>query len=254
MDESWSNQRQTGADHLSAFAMLGIQGQVVNVTVPGATLDGGAAVAGHGLAVGHAGRVTYRARGSAAVGGQTSGFVTQLEGEAAIGPFVQLSDSARLFVRVGMTADSYVDDELDTSVYTLPSASAGIQLATESVVFELSPRAAAALRATYAPGSEEEGRRFHRASKIAPAFGGAAVVMLPFAMLDAAVDRVGPSNELWLARGRLCGNLHSGIKHEGVSACGWGQYWSGGVVGPTGAREVAATAAGLAIGYGALEL
>src|SRR5262249_3799223 len=150
-----------------------------------------------GLAIGYEGPLTYRVLGSGALGGMTTGFSTRLDGDASAGPRVRFGEVVSLFARAGMRIDSYNDNELDVGLYALPSASAGVSIATRPVIFELAPHAGATLRAAYALGNEDLGERYHRPRDVAASWGGSTVIVTPLGYVEGAVDRVEQTKGLW---------------------------------------------------------
>lgn len=240
---------RTDGSGSTAVITFELGGQGAHVDVPGADLDGGGALGGHIFIVGYSSGLTYRLAGNGAVGGQTSGLLTRFSGNASIGPALALGLSARLFARIGMEATGHKDDELDTSLFTVPSGIAGLQLTSSNVLFEIGPRAGATLRSVYAPGNEAEGRRHSRRSRVAPAWGGTMVLVSNILLVEASLTRVEQSAGLWLAEATACpvGGGDSSV----FVLCGTAQHWRGDVVGPLGnVAEVGSWVAGASIGFG----
>jgi hypothetical protein len=245
-DSSWTASARK--KHGFGALHLGVQGQGAHVDVPGAKLGVGGGAAVYGIAIG-TDALGFRAAGWASLGGQTTGVTTRLTADGSVGPALRISETVRLFARAGMQIDSHADNELDTSVFTLPTASTGLTIATSAVTFELAPRAGPALRGTYAPGDELEGRRHHREAGTGLSWGGAAaIVSRPF-VLSAAFDRIEQTNALTMLRGFACFFVTGGARPPRFSVCPFGQGWRGRVVG-TDVREVTSIAAGLSLGIG----
>jgi hypothetical protein len=256
VDEHMHDRPRERREHLSVFLGMGGQAQLVKVDLPDAKLGIGGAIAVHGVAISIMDGFTGRVRGSVALGGQTTGLVTRLEGDASIGPALRLGSAASVFLRGGIALDTHDDRELSASLSTLPSVSTGLQIATSALVVEVGPHAGPALRATYAPGDEQAGRRHHRESaNVAASYGGSLVLLTPYTLLDGQIDRVEQKNGLLQAKGRACFIARSDTgRAPSLTVCGWAQYWTAPVVGPTEARDVSSVAAGLGIGFGDRQL
>lgn len=238
--------RERGA----AFFHLGAQGQVVNVSLPDAKLDGGGSATAHVTGIGHSGGLSSRVKLAGALGGQTSGWLARIDGDLALGKAFYLGDSANLFVRGGGRVDLHADGELDATVYSLPSISGGLQLTSTSVVFELAPHAAMALWTLYGTGSGIE--RYRRSSTLAPLWGGSAILISQFGLFDVGLDRVEETGGLWAVRGRLCTIVADRFPIP-ITACAWGNYWTAAVGHSSGAherRDVDSSAIGLGLGIG----
>jgi hypothetical protein len=247
MDESWSNSGRSTQTQVVALH-AGVEAQAYDVRVSGSPSGLGGAGVVRGMAVAYDGALTYRVLGAGALGGMTTGFSSRLEGDATAGASLRFGEIGRLFARAGMNIESYGDDKLDVSVFTLPSVAMGISLVTRSAVFELGPRGGAALRAAYAFENEERGQTYERPRHVAPSWGGSSLVAGPFGYIEGAVDRVEETNGLWLARTSACASLSS--KEPAWFLCAWGKHLRGAVMGPTGVKDAPFYSGGLGLGLG----
>jgi hypothetical protein len=249
MDSTWTQPQPRKRRNMAAVH-LGVQAQGVHVDVPDAKLGLGGGAAIYGVALGTVGAISVRAAGSAGLGGQTTGVSTRLAADGSVGPALRVNDTLHLFARAGLQIDSQADQELDTSVFTLPAVSAGLAVAGDKVIFEVAPRGGTALRGVYAPGDELEGRRHHREAGIGTSWGGtAALVSRPFA-LSAAFDRIEQTNALTMLRGFACAFVSVASRPPHFSVCAFGHGWRGRVIGAGGVSEATSVAAGLSFGIG----
>jgi hypothetical protein len=83
-------------------------------------------------------------------------------------------------------------------------------------------------------------------------WGGSAVLLTRFGLVDGGVDRVAETGGLWLARGRMCVAIGPERRPTRFTACAWGNYWNARVARPGDTRNVDAIAAGLGFGFGEL--
>jgi len=245
---------ERGSSGYAGVLIAEIGGHATRVDLP-RTRDGfGGGAGGRVLLIGHSDAFVYRAVASGTLGYQTTGALTELRGDASLGSSLALGEPSRLFLRGGLELDGHKDDEVEVSVITLPSAAAGLQLTTDRILFELGPRGGLALRALYAPGDEDAGRRRHRPSDVAPAWGGFVTMLSTFLVLDTRLTRVEERRGLWLAGGDLCVPVPPAEKTEAFVLCAAAEHVEGSVVSPAGdRRDVGSWTAGLSVGFGALE-
>jgi len=235
---------------LAALISFELGAQGAHVDLDGAKTGVGGALSGHMFILGFSTSMTYRLVVNGALGGQTTGFLTCFGGDASVGPAIAITETTRLFARIGMEAHGHKDDELDTSLFTLPSAYAGLQVVTKNAVFEIGPRAGATLRAVYAPGDETEGRRHSRRSRVAPSWGGALALVSPILLVEGSLTRVEQTAGMWLAEGTMC-PLLTPEREEFFLMCASAQYWRGAVRGTLGdVTEVGSWVLGASIGFG----
>ena len=235
---------------MGAAITFELGGQGAHVDLDGAKTGVGGALGGRMFILGYSRAMTYRLLVNGAIGGQTTGFLTRFSGDASVGPAVAIGSSTRLFMRIGMEASGHKDDVLDTSLFTVPSGFAGIQLGSSDVLFEIGPRVGTTLRALYAPGNETEGRRHTRRSRVAPSWGGTMALVSPILLASASVTRVEQRAGLWLAEGSACPIVLPRHK-EGFVVCATAQHWRGAVSGPLGdVTDVGSWVLGASIGFG----
>lgn len=249
IDPPTQHQKPT-PEAMVAGLSLELGGHGAYVDLDGAKTGIGGGAGGRLYLMGYSGAVSYRVYVNGALGGQTTGFLTRFAGDASIGPALTLSSGARLFARIGIEAAGHKDDELDASVFTIPSAYLGAQLSSEKVLFEIGPRAGTTLRAVYSPGNETEGRRHTRRSRFAPSWGGTMALVAPFLLVESSLTRVQESRGLWLGEASACPLLLSD-REEGFVFCAEAQYWRGVVASPSGdTADVGSWVFGATIGYG----
>ena len=235
---------------VAAFT-VGLDAEAVRVGVDDTKIGVGGAVGARVLVIGSMAGISVRALGAAALGGQTTGFSSRFSADASFGVGLPVTSASLVFLRAGMDATSYKDDDLDVSVYTLPLLSTGLQLASESILFEIGPRAGSALRAVYAPGNEAGGHRHYRASSVQPSWGAGTILAASAGYVEGGFARVEQTNGMWLGQGSGCvfAPISMGAT-EKVTLCGWVQHWEGPVLGPSGSGYAASSAAGVGIGFG----
>ncbi len=234
-----------------------VGGYGTHVDVGPSRTDGGGGALGRVLIVGHNGAFTFRAGARGLIGGGSGGFATRLAGDLSGGPALELDDEkhVRLFARLGLDLSTTKDDTLDASLFSVPSAVAGMMFSFERFVLELGPRGGLALRSDFEPGAEYQGLRHHRRSVVRPDWGASLAMLTTFMTAHASAYRVEERAGLWHADGSMCGVAFAGGSAPAFFFCANGQLWKGEVRDALGvSREATAASLGLSVAIGVVEI
>ena len=193
----------------------------------------------------------YRMRLAANVQGGSAGLETRVAGEVFYGLALPLARGFDVFLHVGTQGYGLSNDEVKASLLMLPALETGVLLNFEDVVIGLGPTAGLGLVTDYAPGDEDQGRRYRRKRTSDLGVGGFASVTWKHLVLGGSYTRILAKDPVSVVDGELCGLVSS------VALCGFVQYWRSsaasaqpGVVGSPDALLAPTLFVGAAIGFG----
>jgi hypothetical protein len=203
---------------LSAAIGLGVARQTVgigNTTFESAS----GALFFHGAGVGSFHGISTRSRIAANIGGGQVGLDSRIGVEAFAGPALTLFDGTSILFHLGVQGYGLNNDEVRASMLQLPAAEIALLMHVGPVVVALGPQAGLALTTEYAPGDEDQGRRYRRKRTSDIGAGGFLSFTWEHFALDGSFTRITAKDPMWAADGNAC------IIVSPVALCGHAQYW-----------------------------